>query len=95
LLPCAGKQVSDCVRLPGVAACQLLEVINRAVHGAALSTLVETADTYRFYFGVYVRSVSRFTPLYMRVIDPVRKLVAYPSLLRTVRTTWDQAFGTA
>jgi hypothetical protein len=70
-------------------------VINRTVRGAALSTLVETADTYRFYFGVYVRSVSRFTPLYMRVIDPVRKLVVYPSLLRTVRTTWDQAFGTA
>jgi hypothetical protein len=32
---------------------QLLEAINRA----ALSTLVETADAYRFYFGVYVRNV--------------------------------------
>jgi hypothetical protein len=30
---------------------QLLEVINRAAHAAALSALVETTDAYRFYFG--------------------------------------------
>jgi hypothetical protein len=73
---------------------QLLEVINRTVHAAALSALVETASTYRFYFGVYVRNVSRFTPIYMTLIDPVRKLVVYPSLLRTIRASWNQAFGT-
>ncbi len=74
---------------------QLLEVINRTAHGAALSALVETASAYRFYFGVYVRSVGRFTPVYMALIDPFRKLVVYPSLLRTVRATWNQTFGTA
>ncbi len=50
---------------------------------------------YRFYFGVYVRSVSRFTPVYMTLIDPFRKLVVYPSLLRTVRAKWNKTFGTA
>lgn len=74
---------------------QLLELINRTAHAAALSALVETANSYRFYFGVYVRRVSRFTPIYMALIDPVRKLVVYPSHLRTVRSNWDQAFGTA
>jgi len=74
---------------------QLLEVINRTVHGAALSALVETADAYHFYFGVYVRDVGRITPFYMALIDPFRKLVVYPSLLRTVRATWNQTFGTA
>jgi Protein of unknown function (DUF2867) len=73
---------------------QLLELINRTAHAAALSALVETANGYRFYFGVYVRSVSRFTPVYMALIDPFRKLVVYPSLLRTVRASWNQAFGT-
>jgi len=73
---------------------QLLELINRTVHGAALTALVETANAYRFYLGVYVQSVSRFTPLYMAVIDPVRKLIVYPSLLRSVRASWNQAFGT-
>ena len=49
---------------------QLLEVINRTAHAGALSTLVETASAYRFYFGVYVLNVSRFTPVYMALIDP-------------------------
>ena len=74
---------------------QLLELINRTAHAAALSALVETTNGYRFYFGVYVRSVSRFTPIYMALIDPFRKLVVYPSLLRTVRAKWNKAFGTA
>jgi hypothetical protein len=73
---------------------QLVELINRTAHAAALSALVETATAYRFYFGVYVRSVSRFTPFYMALIDPFRKLIVYPSLLRSVHARWNQAFGT-
>ena len=73
---------------------QLLEIINRTAHGAALSALVEKADAYRFYFAVYVRSVSRFTPLYMALIDPFRKFVVYPSLLRSVCAGWNKAFRT-
>jgi hypothetical protein len=72
----------------------LLELINRTAHAAALSALVETATAYRFYLGVYVRSVSRFTPFYMPLIDPFRKLIVYPSLLRSVRARWNKAFGT-
>jgi hypothetical protein len=74
---------------------QLLELINRTAHAAALSTLVETANAYRFYFGVYVRSVSRFTPIYMALIGPVRRLVVYPSLLRSIRARWIKTYGTA
>ena len=74
---------------------QLLELINRTAHAAALSALVETANAYHFYFGVYVRSVGRFTPVYMALIDPFRKLIVYPSLLRRVRASWNQTFGTA
>jgi len=74
---------------------QLLELINRTAHAAALSTLVETANAYRFYFAVYVCNVSRFTPIYMALIDPFRKLVVYPSLLRTVRANWNKTFGAA
>jgi len=74
---------------------QLLELINRTAHAAALSALVETANGYRFYFGVYVRSVSRFTPIYMALIGPFRRLIVYPSLLRNVRAKWNKAFGMA
>ena len=72
---------------------QLIELINRTAHAAALSVLVETTTGYRFYLGVYVRSVSRFTPFYMGLIDPFRKMIVYPSLLRSVRARWNQAFG--
>ena len=70
-------------------------MINRTAHAAALSALVETASKYRFYSGVYVRSVKRFTPIYMALIDPFRKLVVYPLLLRTVRAKWNKTFGAA
>lgn len=72
---------------------QLVELINRTAHAAAVSALVETPTGYRFYFAVYVRNVSRFTPFYMALIDPFRKLIVYPSLLHSVRTRWNQAFG--
>ena len=72
---------------------QLLEIVNRTVHAAALSALVETAHAYRFYFAVYVRRVSPFTPLYMALIDPFRRWIVYPSLLRSVRATWNRALG--
>lgn len=74
---------------------QLLELMNRTAHAGALSALVETGNAYRFYFGVYVRNVSRLTPVYMSLIDPFRKLVIYPSLLRSIDSTWAQTFGRA
>jgi len=74
---------------------QLVEVINRTAHAAALSVLVETAAAYRFYFGVYVRPVGWLTPVYMALIDPFRKWVVYPSLLGSLRTTWNDTFGPA
>ena len=72
---------------------QLVEVVNRTAHAAALSALVEGASAYRFYFAVYVRNVGRLTPIYMALIDPFRTLIVYPSLLRSVRASWKQAFG--
>jgi hypothetical protein len=71
---------------------QLVELINRTAHAAALSALVETPTAYRFYLAVYVRSVSRLTPFYMAMINPFRKAIVYPSLLRGVRTRWNHAF---
>ncbi len=69
---------------------QLLEIHNRTVHGAALSALAERADGYRFYFAVYVRQTTWITPLYMGLIDPFRKWIIYPALLKNIRTTWNQ-----
>jgi Protein of unknown function (DUF2867) len=69
---------------------QLLEVHNRTVHAAALSALAERADSYRFYFAVYVRQTTWMTPLYMGLIDPFRRWIIYPAMLKTIRVTWEQ-----
>jgi hypothetical protein len=69
---------------------QLLEVQNRTVHAAALSALIEQRDVYRFYFAVYVREGSWITSFYMSLIDPFRKWIIYPALLRKISATWDQ-----
>jgi hypothetical protein len=69
---------------------QLLEIQNRTVHAAALSALAEGADSYRFYFAVYVRQTTWITPFYMGLIDPFRKWIVYPAMLKTIRESWDQ-----
>lgn len=46
----------------------LKQQLYRTAHAGALSALVETANTYRFYFGAYVRNVGPFTPVYMALI---------------------------
>ena len=70
---------------------QLLEIQNRTVHAAALSALAKRADNYRFYFAVYVRQRTWITPFYMGLIDPFRRWIIYPALLKKIRATWDQS----
>ena len=69
---------------------QLLEIQNRTVHAAALSALAKRADSYRFYFAVYVRQSTWITPFYMGLIDPFRKWIIYPAMLEKNRAIWDQ-----
>lgn len=71
----------------------LLELINRTVHAAALSALAETPKGYRFYFAIYVRKRGWITPVYMAAIDPFRRWVIYPAILRQIESDWTEAFG--
>jgi hypothetical protein len=72
---------------------QLLEIQNRTVRAAALNALAERADNYRFYFAVYVRQGTWITRIYMGLIDPFRKWMVYPAMLKAIRTRWDQRFA--
>jgi hypothetical protein len=69
---------------------QLVEIQNRTVHAAALSALAEKVDGYRFYFAVYVCPRTWITPLYMSLIDPFRRWIIYPVLLKRIRADWDR-----
>ena len=67
----------------------LSEVRNATVHAFLAQALVPHDDGYRLYWAVYVKPVSRWTRLYMAAIDPFRRLVVYPSLLRRIAAAWN------
>jgi Protein of unknown function (DUF2867) len=64
------------------------EIWNATVHAVSAHALVEQAAGYRLYWAIYVRSVGRITAPYMRLIDPFRRRIIYPALLRSVRSAW-------
>lgn len=72
---------------------QLVELQNRTVYAAAVSALVERVDGYRFYFAVYVCPRSWMTPVYMGLIDPFRRWIIYPALLKQIREKWERGIG--
>jgi hypothetical protein len=69
------------------------EIRNATVHAFLASALVEFPSGYRLYWAVYVKPVSRFTRLYMALIEPFRRLVVYPAILGRVRRSWRRQYG--
>lgn len=72
----------------------LAEVRNRTVHAFLCTALVRTSSGYRLYFAVYVRPVSWLTAPYMAAIEPFRRFVVYPAMMRRVRRAWEEEYGT-
>jgi hypothetical protein len=66
----------------------LIEVRNATVHAFMCSALEPTDAGYRLYWAVYVRPVSWFTPVYMAAIEPFRRFIVYPAVLRDVLRAW-------
>ena len=64
------------------------EIQNITVHAFSVFALIEQRGGYRLYWAIYVRPVGPLTRWYMRLIDPFRRLIIYPAVLRYVRTAW-------
>ncbi len=58
------------------------------MHAFSVFALTEHAVGYRLYWAIYVQPVGRMTRWYMRLIDPFRRLVIYPAVLRYIRASW-------
>jgi hypothetical protein len=71
----------------------LLEIQTCTAHAIYVFALAPERGGYGLYWGVYVRRVSWVTPLYMGLIDPVRRLVVYPSLLQRFEYCWRTSRG--
>jgi len=66
------------------------EVQNATVHAFSVFALVDRPAGYRLFWAIYVRPVSRITAWYMRLIDPFRRALVYPSALRRIRKAWER-----
>ena len=70
----------------------LSEIRNATVHGFLALALTHREQGYMVYMGVYVQAVSRFTSLYMALIDPFRRFVVYPALGRQIQRAWRESY---
>jgi hypothetical protein len=71
----------------------LLEIQTCAADALYVFALEPEYGGYALYWGVYARRVSRVTPYYMKIIDPVRRLVVYPSILQRIEQRWRFKWG--
>ena len=64
------------------------EVQNKTVHAFSVVALTEREATYRLYWAIYVQPAGPLTRWYMRLIDPFRRWIVYPAVLRFIRAGW-------
>jgi hypothetical protein len=77
-------------QFPGEA---LSEIRNATVQGYVCVALTSIATGYRLYFAVYVRPVSWITRPYLLAIEPFRRFILYPAMLRRTRRAWIARYG--
>ncbi len=71
----------------------LSELRNATVHAFLALALTPSPGGYTLYLAIYVKPVSRFTTLYMALIDPFRRLVVYPALGRQAQQRWSRTYA--
>jgi hypothetical protein len=70
----------------------LSEIRNATVQGYVCLALEPIASGYRLYFAVYVRPVSWVSRPYLIVIEPFRRFMLYPAMLRRIRRAWIEKY---
>jgi hypothetical protein len=70
----------------------LSEIRNATVQGYVCVALAPNATGYRLYWAVYVIPVSRLTRPYLLAIEPFRRFLLYPAMLRRLRRAWIAAY---
>ena len=69
------------------------EIINTTVHVFSLMAMEKTADGYVVYWAIYVKNTSRLTPVYMKLIEPFRKLLVYPAIIKKLEQVWESKYN--
>jgi hypothetical protein len=69
------------------------EIRNSTVHAFSVLALVPRTGGYRLFWAIHVTPVGRITAGYMALIDPFRRYLIYPSVLRYVHRGWCAQFA--
>jgi hypothetical protein len=69
------------------------EIRNATVHAFSVLALQREGDGYRGTWAIHVAPVGAITHLYMALIDPFRRWIVYPALLRHVHRVWTDRYG--
>jgi hypothetical protein len=64
------------------------EISNATVHGVMQVTWVPVGERFRAHMAVYVKPRGLMGQAYLRLIDPFRHVIVYPSLLKQVGRRW-------
>jgi Protein of unknown function (DUF2867) len=72
----------------------LSELRNATVHAFLALALTPKPQGYTLYMAIYVKPVSRLTPLYMALIDPFRRLLVYPAIINHAQQRWSRMYAT-
>lgn len=71
----------------------LSEIRNATVHAFSVFALREGPGGYRLFWAIYVEPVGQITGLYMAVIDPFRRFLVYPTILRHLHRNWCKTYA--
>jgi hypothetical protein len=63
--------------------------------GFLVWALEPTPDGYQLFWAIHVVPVSVWTKPYLAVIDPFRRWLVYPALLRRIHESWTREFTSA
>ena len=71
------------------------EIRNATVHGFLVWALEPTPHGYQLFWAIHVLPVNVWTKPYLALIDPFRRWLVYPALLRRIHESWTQRFKSA
>lgn len=71
----------------------LSEIRNATVQGYICVALTRTGTGYRLHCAIYVLPVSWLTRPYLLAIEPFRRFILYPAVLRRIRRAWIAKYG--
>lgn len=71
------------------------ETRNATVHAFLAMALRPRDGGYQLYWAIYVKPVGRLTAPYMALIDPFRRFIVYPAMIRQAQAAWARTYGGA